>query len=236
MPDEKSSPASAAEFDFKKTVRRMGAKWFLKPFLRINEYVNRPLASPFVRAFVRTRITPIQLTFLALFLGLVGALFFFMGQPSAFVIGGILAQISSVVDCADGMLARARGQQSEFGAFLDMFFDRINEFFLIAGFVLGYYWQSGRILFLLLGSAALGLYFLQTSLFYLIKNYLKDGNKAETAELRGLFMFLIFLFAVINRPDFGIGVLLVSTAGLNAFLIYDLFRVGRRRAVLKSVD
>ncbi len=226
MPDEKSFPESAAEFDYRKSVRKAEDKWAFRYF-QVNKYLNRPLASLIVRAVYRTRVTPNQLTYLAFLLGLVGAYFFFKGTPSAFIVGGILAQVSSIVDCADGMLARARDQRSEFGAYLDLFFDRVNEFFLITGFVLGYYRQSGQVHLLILGLTALGLYFLQITIFYLTKNYLKDGKKGETAENRGWFLFLMFLFAVINRPDIGICVLLGATAAINIFLTYNFFRLRR---------
>jgi len=224
MPDEKSSPKSAAEFDYRKSVPKAGNKWTLG-HLQINKYLNRPLASLIVRIFYRTRVTPNQLTYLAFLLGLAAAYFFFRGRPSAFVVGGILTQASSIMDCADGMLARARGQKSEFGAYLDMFLDRINEFFLVAGFVLGCYRQSGRIDLLILGFAALGLYFLEVSVFYLTKSFLKDCSPGETAENRGWFLFLIFFFAVINRPDIGSYVFLGATIAINIFLALNFFRL-----------
>lgn len=228
MPEEKSSPVFAANPDYRKFIQFMGDKWFLKP-LQVNKYLNRPLASPVVRIFYRTRVTPNELTFLAFVLGLVAAYFLFRGEPASFIVGGILTQISSIIDCSDGMLAKTRGQQSEFGAYLDMFFDRINEFCLMAGYAFGYFRQSRQINFLIYGFIALGLYFLQVSLFYLTKEFLKEGRKADTAEMRGLLLFLIFFTAVINRPDIGIFVLLIATISINIFLVNNIFQAGRKK-------
>jgi phosphatidylglycerophosphate synthase len=226
MRNARSIPESTAEFDYQKSVRKSEDKYVLK-YLQINKYLNRPLASVIVRGVYRTRVTPNQLTCLAFLVGLSGAYFFFRGRPAAFVVGGVLAQLSSVVDCADGMLARAKGLTSEFGAYLDLYLDRVNEFFLLAGYMIGFYRYSGRLNVLILGLVTLGLYFLETTLFYLAKNYLKDTNKGETAENRGWFLFLMFLFALINRMDIGIYIFAVATVGINVFQTYNFFRLKR---------
>lgn len=226
MRNERSIPGSAAEFDYEKSIRKSEDKFVWK-YLQINKYLNRPLASLIVRAVFRTRITPNQLTYAAFIIGLGGSFFLFQGRPAALVVGGVLVELSSIVDCADGMLARARDQRSEFGAYLDLFLDRVNEYFLVLASVVGFYKATGRLNILLLGLASLGLYFLQTTLFYLTKNYLKDSNKGETAENRGWFLFLIFFFALINRIDLGIYVLAVSTVAANVVLTYNFFRLKR---------
>lgn len=46
------------------------------------------------------------------------------GVPAA---GGIMAQFSSMVDCVDGEIARARGTTSPFGGFLDTMLDRFAD-------------------------------------------------------------------------------------------------------------
>lgn len=224
MRNGRSSPGSAAELDYQKSIRKLENTWAFKS-LQVNKYLNRPIASLIVRAVYGTRVTPNQLTYLSFVIGLAGAYFFFRGEPSSFIAGGILAQVSSIVDCADGMLARAKNQMSEFGATLDLFLDRVNEFFLLAGYVVGYFRYAGRLNLLVLGLVTMALYFLQTSLYYLTKNYLMDGKRGETAENRGWFMFLMFLFAVLNRLDYGIYVLFVVSVTTNFFLTVNFFRL-----------
>ncbi len=53
--------------------------------------------------------------------------------------GGILAQISSVVDGVNGDLAHAKGMTSKFGAFLDAVLDRYTDFAILLGMVV---WSS----------------------------------------------------------------------------------------------
>ena len=222
MPNETSSPGSAAEFDYEKSARKAEHQYTPK-FLFINKFLNRPLASLLVRAVFRTRVTPNQLTYLAFAIGLAGAYALYLGRPRAFLIGGCLIQLSSIVDCADGMLARARDQISDFGAYLDIFLDRLNEFFMLLGAVLGLFRSSGRLDLLIWGFVTAVLYFLQTTLFYLSKNCFKDMRRGDAAENRGWLMFLTAFFAVVNRIDIGIFVLFTVSLVSSVVLLVRFF-------------
>ncbi len=225
MPSERSLPDSAAEHDHRKCVGSSGDKSIIF-FLQVNRYLNRPLASLIVRAVFRTRITPNQLTFVAFFIGLAGAFALSRGTPAFVAVGGVLTQLSSVVDCADGMLARARNRMSEYGAYLDLVLDRVNEFFLIAGAVLGNYAGSGSVRMLVLGLVTLSLYLLQIAIFYLMETYAGRGIRCRSAETRGLLLFLIFVFSVVNRIDLGIYVLFIVSLVTNLSILFSFLRRG----------
>jgi len=226
MPNRTSSPGSKEAFDYADAAgKRENA--FTPRFLQINKVFNRPIAAIFVRMVFKTRITPNQVTIVSFFIGLSGAGCFALATPEFFFIGGCLAQLSSIVDCADGMLARARGMSSDFGASLDLILDRINEFFLIVGAVLGHYRQTGRESDLILGIFALGFYFLLTTQYYLAKILIRDERRGEAAENRAWLMFLIAVFAAVNRIDWGLIVLLVMTIGGNIGLLFRFFRFGK---------
>ena len=227
MPSERSLPDSAAEIDCRRFPGASGGK-FVIHFLQVNRYLNRPLAALIVRAVFRTRVTPNQLTFVSFFIGLAGAFALSRGTPAFFAVGGVLAQLSSVVDCADGQLARARNRMSEFGAYLDLILDRINEFFLIAGVVFGAFAWSGSVRMLVLGLVALGLYFLEIAVYYLTEIYAGRGIKCRSAESRGLMLFLIFLFGVVNRLDLGLYVLFIVSSVMNLYFLYSFLRGGVR--------
>ena len=216
-------PGPDDKFDYQKSVQKTEDK-FIFQFLRIDKFINRPIASLIVRAIYRTGVTPNQLTYLAFALGLAAAYAFSRGIASAFVLGGILAQASSIMDNADGMLARARNQMTEFGAQLDIYLDRVNEFFLLTGIVLGQFRAEGNVTTLILGFAGMGLYFLQVTLFYLTKNFDRDFLKGETGELRSWLMAFICLGGVLNRLTaglyffFGLGVAIVFFQTINFFI------------------
>jgi phosphatidylglycerophosphate synthase len=220
QPDPLSEPAD--KFDYQKSVRKTEDKYIF-PFLRIDKFINRPLASLIVRAVYRTGVTPNQLTYLAFALGLASAYCFSRGMASAFLAGGILAQASAIMDNADGMLARARNQMSEFGAQLDIYLDRVNEFFLLTGIVLGEYRYQENVTTLIIGFAAMGIYFLQVTLFYLTKNFDRDFQKGETGELRSWMMFSIFLGGILNRLTAGLYVFFVFAIGIVLFQTINFF-------------
>ncbi len=106
----------------------------LKPQdLRFNVYACRPVAALLVYLLYPTRITPNQVTFLSLFLALLGdaALLFWTGH-GGMVAAAVLLYVSFVFDCADGQLARAKGQTSTVGSYLDFLMDEIKAVALIA--------------------------------------------------------------------------------------------------------
>ncbi|MHB8054740.1 MAG: CDP-alcohol phosphatidyltransferase family protein [Candidatus Aminicenantales bacterium] len=226
MPNGTSPRSSEAAFDYRAATRKR-ENFFTPNFLQINKVFNRPAASLIVRALFKTKVTPNQITVASFLIGLAGAGCFALATRGSFVVGGLLAELSSIVDCADGMLARARGTSNDFGAYLDLLLDRINEYFLIIGVILGQYRFYGREIDLILGFFALSLYFLLTTQFYLAKNLIRDERRGESAENRGWLMFLIALFAVINRVDIGIIVLLAISLGGNIGLLYRFFRFGK---------
>jgi phosphatidylglycerophosphate synthase len=230
MPDDASSRTSAAEFDYDLAVAKEESRWSLKTF-RLNRYLNRPLASLLVRAIFRTRITPNQVTVSGFLVGLAGAGFFLAGTRWSVAAGGLLAQLSSIVDCADGMLARSRGQESEFGAALDIVLDRVMEFALLAAATAGQFARFHSVSQLGLGLLAVGLYYLDLTLFYLLKVHRRDGRMAETAENRAWLMALIAVFGLADRIDIGIWVLLAAAGAVLLFHLGDfLLRERRKRA------
>lgn len=85
----------------------------------VNLWLHRPLAYGFCWLVYRTPMTPNQITFLAILLGLSAASCWIVGTPSAMVWGGILLWSSAIMDGADGILARAKNMQSAFGRALD---------------------------------------------------------------------------------------------------------------------
>jgi phosphatidylglycerophosphate synthase len=90
------------------------------------------VADPVARALVGLRLRPNQLSFL----GLVGS----MCAAAAFAadqrrLGGLCLMLAGALDILDGALARASGQVSPFGAFLDSVLDRYSDLLVLAGLV-----------------------------------------------------------------------------------------------------
>lgn len=99
-------------------------------------YFYQPIAYMVLKIIKNTTITPNQITFFSLILGVCGALFIFYDTKIALV----LLNMSFVFDCLDGQMARYKKIFSVFGMFLDNVSDRIVESFYIVS--ISYYYHT----------------------------------------------------------------------------------------------
>ncbi len=194
----------------------------------IDIYLNRPVAALIVRMVYNTRITPNGLTYFSLFLGLLAAFFFSRGDYLYFILGGVFTQLSSVVNGADGMLARAKSIFSDYGSHLDLLFDRIIDFSLFIGSALGAgaYFNDPNLR--LLGFLGAGLYMLRVNVFYITKSYLHVRHKGETGEVRAIVMWSILILAIVNRLDILIYLGLTDTVIALIVLLIRFIRLGKK--------
>lgn len=97
-----------------------------------NHYVMRPLAGFVVAAVAPTRVTPNQLTLLNLFLFLIsaGLLVALPDRRGELIAIGVL-ELSYLLDCADGMLARHKKLASKAGHLFDFFTDELKAVLLV---------------------------------------------------------------------------------------------------------
>ena len=98
-----------------------------------NKFVARPLAAVMIVPLARTRVTPNQVTLATLPVFLAGAaLIAFRPGWGALCAGVAILELSYVLDCADGQLARLKGTSSPVGAHLDFLMDELKAFALVA--------------------------------------------------------------------------------------------------------
>ena len=90
------------------------------------------VADPVARALLGARIRPNQLTVLGLCCSAASAAAFALDRQRW---GGVLLALAGACDILDGALARASGQVSPFGAFLDSVLDRYSDLLVLAGLV-----------------------------------------------------------------------------------------------------
>ena len=189
---------SRFDFNFKKSLKKTSQYPIIR-HIKVDRYINRPLATLVVRALLNTPVTPNQVTVVGFFIGLLSAFLYLGASHGYFIAAGILIQISSVLDGADGMLARLRNTCSDYGSFLDLFLDRINDYFLLCGIIFGNYLATGNFKFLVFCLLCLALYFLQINLYYLTKFFKKDYKSGQAAEFRALILFMIFILSLANQ-------------------------------------
>ena len=97
----------------------------------VNRYVHRTLAYWFVRSIFKTRITPNMITLSTVVIGFLAGCAFIWGTPTAMFVGGACLWAAAILDGADGILARAKDLQSEFGRALDGSADALVAVFTV---------------------------------------------------------------------------------------------------------
>ena len=100
-------------------------------------FVLRKFSKLFTWAAVRLRVSPNQITLISFAIGLLSAYEFSRGDFWSIFTGAILLQLSIIVDCVDGELARYTRKFSQLGAWLDAITDRIKEYLVFFGLAYG---------------------------------------------------------------------------------------------------
>ena len=122
------------------------------PDLFWNAYVCRPIAAVLVNAVQGTRITPNQITLSAVFVALISVALLLLVPGHLGLIAAVLVfELSYVLDCADGMLARWRGIASPVGHLLDFLMDELKAFCLLAAVAVRLFLEHDDTRYLLLG-------------------------------------------------------------------------------------
>ncbi|HEU5073456.1 MAG TPA: CDP-alcohol phosphatidyltransferase family protein [Polyangiaceae bacterium] len=126
------------------------------PDLFWNMYVCRPIAAVLVDGVKGTRITPNQITLMSYVVAMAAAaLLVLLPGYLGLCVAILVYQLSYVLDCADGMLARWRGIQSTPGHLLDFLMDELKAFAILAAAAVRLYRDSDSELFLLIGLGGL---------------------------------------------------------------------------------
>lgn len=103
----------------------------------LNAYIEQPVA----KGLARVGVSPNAVTFA----GLAGAgVSAYLISEGVFWAGGVVMLLAGILDLFDGALARATGQDSDFGALLDSVIDRVSEIVVLLGLLL-FYTRSGSV-------------------------------------------------------------------------------------------
>jgi len=85
----------------------------------INRYFHNPIAASIVKILKDTWVTPHQVTYVSVFIGLIAAYIFSLETTQSFFLAGVLLEMVMILDCVDGQLARAQKCASDWGRLLD---------------------------------------------------------------------------------------------------------------------
>ena len=108
----------------------------------ISRFINRPMSIQISKLLVRTSISPNMISFFCFAVAILASVFLSFPAYWALIIGGILAQITSILDGCDGEVARLKFQSSTFGGWLDSILDRYADGFFIFGLSLGLWFRT----------------------------------------------------------------------------------------------
>src|SRR5687768_13265660 len=172
---------------YRASKKKKDINWF-------TQHVARPPAAVLVWLFKGTPITPNQVTFLATVVAAgAGALFVGWLGWVGLIVAAAVFELSFVLDCADGQLARLRKIASPIGHLLDFLMDELKAMLIFACVAVRLWQQSADDLYLVAGLA--GLFCLASGLtltsFMRRPEYgapppTEDGQPAVIARRRGL--------------------------------------------------
>ena len=103
----------------------------------VDRNFNRPLGRVASKLLIHTRISPNQISLLATSVGVLAAWCFTRGLPHWMILGAILLQLSAVIDCVDGDIARMLHKETPIGKWLDLGGDQLVHLCLFAGIGVG---------------------------------------------------------------------------------------------------
>ncbi|MDT3778633.1 CDP-alcohol phosphatidyltransferase family protein [Nitrospira sp. MA-1] len=182
----------------------------------VDRYVNRKFSGLLTHGFLRLGWSPNTITMLSMVVGLVAAGLFVPGSWKLAILGGLILQLSVIIDCCDGEVARLTFSESKFGQELDIWADNVVHIVLFAAIACGAFlqgpWEHTH-LPLLLGASAV----LANVVSLLLVNHARQ-LRSRPRELRHLTEHerdnIEFMLGHVANRDFSIIVLLSAGFGL----------------------
>ena len=135
------------------------------------------LSIPFTKLFLKTKLTPNSITIISGLFGLCACYLIAQNSNETRIVAFLFIQLFALLDLVDGDIARSRGLTSNFGHWLDIFFDKLVEVLLISAFVYASFQKSENILSLLLGSGIITFHLLIQYLMIINQLYFQKSKK-----------------------------------------------------------
>jgi hypothetical protein len=171
---------------YRASKKKRDINWF-------TEWIARPPAAVVVYALRRTPITPNQVTVLSTVVAAAAAAMFAALPGHLWLVAAALVfELSFVLDCADGMLARLRKIASPLGHLFDFLMDELKAMFLYGCVAVRLWRDAGDVRLLHVGlgglfclAAGLSLTSFMRRPEYGAKPPTEDGQPAEVGGRRG---------------------------------------------------
>ena len=228
--------------DFKIQQRRLLKLGGLSNDSLMDRWVTRHVSRHFTRWLIVTPVTPNQITWLHMFVGLGAAWYFYQGQYTAGIVGGVLLLISAWLDSTDGEIARLRFQESRFGGMFDIVADNVVHFAVFFAIGMGQAQATGQVVYQYLGGlAVLGslMCFLLMQAAIFKKRTGADAKALDDAALADQianrdFIYFLFVMALVDQLNIFIAVTAVGSNVFAGYVVYKKFRPGLKAGGVTS--
>ncbi len=201
----------------------------------MDRLLTRSISRQLTGVFIKTSLTPNQITILSMLVGLVAAFCFYLGSYQMGIAGATLLLVSAWIDCTDGEIARLKFMVSEWGGKLDLVADNIVHCFVFYSIGMGLLSSTGDPVYKYLGIVAvLGslVSFILLSETILWKkseaskgSLSKPSKKNFTDQLANRdFTYLLFALALFGRLDAFIFLTALGSNFLAAYLLFQKFQ------------
>ena len=114
-------------------------------------YFYTKVIPAFARIFLKTGLTPNQITWFSFVIYIIAGLCFLSGEYLHLIIGAVLIQLGLIIDNVDGIVAKVKKMESSYGKWLDTTTDRIGQTFMVICAGIGLFLNSKDILHLYIG-------------------------------------------------------------------------------------
>jgi len=200
----------------------------------MDRWVTRHFSRQFTRLFINTPVTPNQITWMHLVLGLISGGCFYLGGYTAGAVGAVVLMLSAWLDSTDGEIARLRFQQSPFGGMLDIVADNIVHFAVFLGIGLGLYRTSGNVIYSYLGVLAvvgslMCFLLMQTTVFNQRTTGSDDAPVAQDESLADQianrdFIYFLFVMAIIDQLKLFIAITAVGSLIFSGYVGFKKYK------------
>jgi len=103
----------------------------------VDAWFNRPIGRLFSKVLIRTAITPNQISICATILGVFAGWLLAGGNYRDAIWGALLLQVSAIIDCVDGDVARIAFKETSIGKWLDIVGDQVVHIAVFVGLGVG---------------------------------------------------------------------------------------------------
>jgi phosphatidylglycerophosphate synthase len=186
----------------------------------VDRFFNRPLGRYLSKILICSPFSPNQVSIVSTLIGIFSGWLFAGGY---FVSGALLLQLSAIIDCVDGDLARVLYKESRFGKWLDLAGDQFVHIAVFAGIGFALAGNNPASLALAI-SAVLG----TIISFGVIVRFLQHKSRGKSSRLEKLidattnrdFSLLVLFLAIIGKLDL---FLWMAGIGVHLFWIIALY-------------